>query len=276
MGHKLGEVIRVLEDLWPVAGAEEWDQPGLVVGHRDQDVTQVWLMVDATTESVTEAIDGGANLIVAHHPLLLRGVTSVAESTSKGSIVAALIRSGCALYSAHTNADVVPSGTSATLANLLGLTDQSPIVPSDKKGHGLGRVGTLKAPISLYELASRIGGIIPQTAVGPLVAGEPDRMVSRVAVCAGSGDSLLFDPAVLGSDVYITSDLRHHPASEFIEHGTLHQGPALINISHFAAEWLWLDTAAEELRHALGVDVTVSDVSTDPWTFQVQQMGESS
>lgn len=276
MGQKLGEVIQVLEDLWPLSGAEDWDQPGLVVGHRDQDVTQVWLMVDATLESVTEAIEGGANFIIAHHPLLLRGVTSMAESTSKGHIVATLIRSGCALYSAHTNADAVPSGTSAKLADLLGLADQSPIVFSETKGHGLGRVGTLKSPISLYELASRLGAILPHTAAGPLVAGEPNRVVSRVALCAGSGDSLLYEPAVLDSDVFITSDLRHHPASEFIELGKLNDGPALINISHFAAEWLWLDTAADELRRALGVDVTVSDVSTDPWTFQVQHMGESS
>lgn len=276
MAKRLGEVIQVLEDLWPMAGAEEWDQPGLVVGHHDHEVSQVWLMVDATSQSVAEALEGGADLIIAHHPLLLRGVTSVAESTSKGHIVATLIRAGCALYSAHTNADVVPSGTSARVADLLGLSDQTPIVASDTPGHGLGRVGTLPAPISLYELSGRLGEIIPQTAAGPLVAGVPDRIVNRVAVCAGSGDSLLYEPEVLGSDVYITSDLRHHPASEFVEHAEINGGPALINISHFAAEWLWLDVAAEELRSALGVDVTVSDVSTDPWTFQVQRLGESS
>jgi putative NIF3 family GTP cyclohydrolase 1 type 2 len=125
----------------------------------------------------------------------------------------------------------------------------------------------------LYELAVRIGELIPQTALGPLVAGDPTRSVSRVALCAGAGDSLLSEPAVLASDVYITSDLRHHPASEFIEHGVLNQGPALINISHFAAEWLWLDVAAEQLRSTLGVSVVVSDLNTDPWNFQVQRVG---
>jgi putative NIF3 family GTP cyclohydrolase 1 type 2 len=137
-------------------------------------------------------------------------------------------------------------------------------------------VGNLATPISLYELAVRLGEIIPQTAVGPVVAGDPTRQISRVSLCAGAGDSLLHDPEVLASDVYITSDLRHHPASEFLEQSKIMDGPSLINISHFAAEWLWLDQAATELHQSLGIDVQVSDLNTDPWSFQVQRVGEES
>ena len=105
----LWEVLGVIDALWPVSGAEEWDAPGLVVGSPDHAVSSIQLMVDATIESVAEALEQGADLIVAHHPLLLRGVTSVAESTYKGRVVADLIRGGVALYAAHTNADVVPT-----------------------------------------------------------------------------------------------------------------------------------------------------------------------
>jgi dinuclear metal center YbgI/SA1388 family protein len=269
----LSEVLDVLEEIWPVAGAQEWDSPGLVVGNAQQKISSIHLVVDATRESVAEALELGADLIVAHHPLLLRGVTTLAESTYKGSIVSSLIRGNCALYSAHTNADVVPTGTSAVLADLLGLVDSTPIIEGDTPGHGIGRVGVLGTPLSLYALAVKLGELIPQTAVGPLVAGDPEHTVSRVALCAGAGDSLLAEPAVLSSDVFITSDLRHHPASEFLEQGSLGDGPALINISHFAAEWLWLDVAAGELRSRLGVSVVVSDVNTDPWNFQVQRVG---
>jgi putative NIF3 family GTP cyclohydrolase 1 type 2 len=200
-------------------------------------------------------------------------VTSVAETTYKGHIVSNLIRAGCALFSAHTNADVVPTGTSHRLAELLGLVDHRPIVEGLEPGHGLGRVGTLPEPVSLYELAVQIGEFLPQTSVGPVVAGEPEEMVSRIALCAGAGDSLLGEPLVRSSDVYVTSDLRHHPASEFREQAQLVGGPNLINISHFAAEWLWLDVAAQQLQSALGIDVVVSDLNTDPWTFQVQRVG---
>ena len=269
----LSEVVDILESLWPSSGAEEWDAPGLVVGSPDHMVSSVHLMVDATLDSIAEAVQDGADLIVAHHPLLLRGVTTVAESTYKGRVIADLIRGGVALYAAHTNADVVPTGTSAQLANLLELTDQVTLTESVTPGHGLGRVGTLPSPMSLYELAVKVGEFLPQTAVGPVVAGDAESMVSQVSVCAGAGDSLLDNPAVLSSDVYITSDLRHHPASEAREQAALAGGPSLINISHFAAEWLWLDQAATELAKATGLSVTVSDVNTDPWSFQVHRVG---
>jgi len=269
----LSQVLEILETLWPVSGAEEWDAPGLVVGSPEHPVSSIHLMVDATTESVAEALEGGADLIVAHHPLLLRGVTSVAESTYKGRVVAELIRANAALYAAHTNADVVPSGTSAQLADLLGLTDQAPLTEGASPGHGLGRVGTLPAPMSLYELAVKVGEVLPQTAVGPVVAGDAEVIVSTVSLCAGAGDSLLSHPAVVASDVYITSDLRHHPASEAREQAVVSGGPALINISHFAAEWLWLEQAAKELAEATGLSVSVSDLNTDPWSFQVHRVG---
>ena len=270
---QLSEVVDILEKHWPSAGAEEWDAPGLVVGSPDHTVSSIHLMVDATVESIAEALEQGCDLIVAHHPLLLRGVTSVAESTYKGRVIADLIRGGAALYAAHTNADVVPTGTSAQLAELLDLRDHEPLTLSETPGHGLGRRGVLPAAMTLYELAVKLGEILPQTAVGPVVAGDPDALVTTVSLCAGAGDSLLSHPQVIDSDVYITSDLRHHPASEAREQASVSGGPALINISHFAAEWLWLEHAASELRASTGLSVSVSDLNTDPWSFQVHRVG---
>ncbi|RXZ50100.1 Nif3-like dinuclear metal center hexameric protein, partial [Agromyces binzhouensis] len=88
----------------------------------------------------------------------------------------------------------------------------------------------------------------------------------------GAGDSLLGHPAVRAADAYVTADLRHHPASEAREQAMLGGGPALIDVSHWASEWLWLDAAARELRDAHpGLEVVVSDLRTDPWDFQVVQ-----
>jgi putative NIF3 family GTP cyclohydrolase 1 type 2 len=98
------------------------------------------------------------------------------------------------------------------------------------------------------------------------VAGDPDREVRRVAVCGGAGDFLLDRLATGDADVYLTSDLRHHPASEFLEQG----GPALVDVAHWAAEWTWLPVVRERLAEALGdtVEVRVSTTCTDPWTFR--------
>src|SRR5690606_19922250 len=177
-----------------------------------------------------------------------------------------------ALLTAHTNADVVESGTSAVLASRLGLQDAVPIVPGEVPSRGLGRVGRLEKPTTLGRLARALGDLLPPTASGVRVAGEYEQPVQTVAVCGGAGDSLLAEPAVVAADVYITSDLRHHPASEARENARITRGPALIDVSHWASEWLWLETAAAELRKALpGVTVTVSDLRTDPWDFTIVQ-----
>ena len=98
------------------------------------------------------------------------------------------------------------------------------------------------------------------------VAGDPDRPVRRVAVCGGSGDFLLDRVRGLDVDVYLTSDLRHHRAGEFLEWG----GPALVDVAHWAAEWTWLPVVEASVRERLGdtVETRVSTLATDPWTFR--------
>ncbi|TCL85012.1 dinuclear metal center YbgI/SA1388 family protein [Curtobacterium sp. PhB142] len=270
----LRELQAVIEDLWPAAGAESWDAVGLVAGDPDATVEHVHLAVDAVPATAREAVELGAGLLLTHHPLLLRGVTTIAESTYKGSVLATLVRGGSALIAAHTNADVVTTGTSAVLADRIGLTDQRPLDAGTDPATGIGRVGVLAEGTTLGALARKLVDLLPPTATGVRVSGDFDQPVRTVALCAGAGDSLLGHPAVLDADVYITSDLRHHPASEFREQALLGGGPALIDTSHWATEWLWLDVAAAQLRQAAGVRVTVSDLRTDPWDFAVLPAAE--
>lgn len=274
--NTVASVNAVIEGLWPIDSAESWDAPGLLSGDPDAEVSHLHLAVDAVADTVDEAIEIGADMLLVHHPLLLRGVTTVAEDRYRGAMLARLIRGGCALVSAHTNADIVGTGTSAVFADRLGLMDVRPIVPSlDEAGTprvGLGRVGHLGERVTLGTLARRLAAILPPTASGVRIAGDYNRIVSTVALCGGAGDSLLSEAAVVGSDVYITSDLRHHPASEARENAKLGTGPALIDVSHWASEWLWLETAADELRDAIpGLTITVSELRTDPWDFVIMQ-----
>lgn len=272
MTTTLSELTDVVERLWPIEGSSDWDASGLICGDPAATVGTVHLAVDAVADSVDEAIALGADLLLVHHPLLMRGVTSIAEDRYKGALLARLIRADCALLAAHTNADVVETGTSAVFAQRLGLRDIRPIVPGPDAARGLGRVGDLPHPTTLGRLARSLAEILPPTASGIRVSGDYDAAVSTVALCGGAGDSLLGEPAVRGADVYITSDLRHHPASESREASRVAGGPALIDVAHWAGEWLWLATAADELRAALpGLTVTVSELRTDPWDFVVVQ-----
>jgi dinuclear metal center YbgI/SA1388 family protein len=251
---------------YPAAWAEDWDRVGLVVGDPEQPVHRVLFAVDCVPETAEQAATLRADLLVTHHPLLLRGVSSVATVTYKGRIVHRMIRSDLALFVAHTNADVASPGVSDALAARLGLRGLRPLRPSSGaaagQGRGTGRVGELPAPITLARLTELAARVLPATRWGVRAAGDPDRVVSTVAVCGGAGDAYLADAVATGADAYLTADLRHHPASEHLAEG----GPALVDAAHWATERPWLDLVAAELAEALPVETTVSDLDTDPWT----------
>jgi dinuclear metal center YbgI/SA1388 family protein len=367
---RLADVIDVLDEAYPPRLAESWDSVGLVCGDPDDVLESVTVAVDATPAVVDEVPPAG--LLLAHHPLLLRGVDTVAASTPKGALVHRLIRSGRSLFTAHTNADSASPGVSDALAAALGVTVEAVLEPLsavaglDKwvvyvprenaaavqdavfeagaghigdyshcswsvsgigqflphegaspavgsvgsvekvaedrfevvaparargavlaamraahpyeepafdifalvpppTGTGLGRIGTLAQPETLCGFVSRVGAALPQTSWGVRAAGDPDRLVSRVAVCGGAGDSLL--AAAAGADVqaYVTADLRHHPADEHRRASQV----ALIDVAHWASEFPWCEQAAGILRSHFGaaLPVRVCTIRTDPWNL---------
>lgn len=269
MSASLKNVTAEFEKLWPMHLAEDWDVVGLVSGSAHQNISKVLLTVDVTHEVVQYAKEVQADLIFAHHPMLLRGVKSLPQNSSKGSVIAELIRSDIALYSAHTNADSVATGTSAVLSEALGLKETRVLSSSADEGFGIGIIGDFIDGIKLGDLAALLNNFLPQTATGVRVAGEFDRVVRTVALCAGAGDSYLELALDSGADVYITSDLRHHPAQEILEEAKARGVDfALIDISHWAAEFLWLETAKNELRGALpDLEFEVCDIRTDVFDF---------
>lgn len=124
---RLADVVRVLERRYPPSTAESWDAVGLVAGDPAQEVRRVLLAVDPVAAVVEESVAWGADLVVTHHPLLLRGVHSVAATTFKGALLHRLVRSGVALYTAHTNADAAAGGVADALAEAVGLVDTRPL-----------------------------------------------------------------------------------------------------------------------------------------------------
>lgn len=270
---RLSEVLAALDALWPPERAEGWDAVGTVCGDVDNpaaEVDRVLFAVDPVQEVADEAIKLGAQLIVTHHPLYLRGTTTVAATTFKGRVVHTLIKHDIALHVAHTNADTADPGVSDALAGALDLRVTGPLVPdpTDPKGHrGLGRICELDHPETLRDLAARAAARLPATAQGIRMAGDPDAVVHTVAVSGGSGDSLFGAVRAAGVDAFLTADLRHHPASEAVQQSAI----GLIDAAHWATEWPWCEQAAAQLdaisdRHGWGLRVHVSKQVTDPWT----------
>ena len=168
------------------------------------------------------------------------------------------------------------------LCDAIGLIDREPLTEAqtqvlDEQEHavGTGRLGTLPEEITLKELAERLAAALPATAGGLRIAGRADQPIRRVALCGGAGDSLFDAVRATDAQVYITADLRHHPASEFRETARVDGGNiALIDCSHAASESLWLQSAANRLRALLAergftIETKLSALNTDPWDFTV-------
>lgn len=374
MSPTVRDVAGWLDDRYPPRLSEEWDRVGLSVGDPDAPVSHVLFAVDVTDAVVAQAVEAGAELIVSHHPLLLRGVDAVRADQPKGRVLTALIRAGIAVYTAHTNADSGTDGVAEALASACGLVDLRPLraapdEPLDKvitfvphsdaeavidalaeagagalgdyercaftaagtgsfrplegasptigtvgetervpetrvemvlprprrdavvaalraahpyeepafdvfelapvaSGLGLGRIGRLPAPMSADAFARAVAAAVPATAGGVKLGGDPDRVVETVAVLGGAGDSMLDAARAAGVDAYVTGDLRHHPAQDFLAHT---DAPALLDVPHWAAEWLWLPHAERVVQACAadagaGLRTTVSRMNTDPWS----------
>ena len=258
------EAMAVLDDLYDPGRAHDWDAVGLVLGDPDQPVSKVLLAVDPVRAVADEAVAWDADLVLVHHPLWLRGVTSFAATTPKGQVAHALSRANVALMTCHTNADSPALGVSEAMALALGLTDLRPLeVDPDDPASGSGRIGTLTTPTTVGAFAQTVTDALPSHRSATRVAGDLDRPVTTVALCGGSGDFLLETATAAGADVYVTSDLRHHPVSEHLESG----GCPVIDVPHWAAEWTWLPVAAAALGDRLdGIETRVSTLVTDPWS----------
>lgn len=293
----LKQVVDVLEELYPLRYAEEWDAPGLIVGDLHAPVLRIAFAVDPTMEVVREALAMSADLLICHHPLFFRPVHAVSGLDFRGAIVGELYAGHCALWVGHTNADCAYRGVAQAAADAFGLIEQRPLTPiADPKAElpvGLGRVGRLERPMSLEAFARRVAAALPPTRLGVQVGGELTSQISSVAVLPGSGDSMFDDVRACAADVYVTSDLRHHPATDALQQmryeaslrasgiavgqGSVSGRPALINTAHSAIESLWLRYAIEDVPRALkrsGVQEPVEmrriERSTDPWTLSIQ------
>lgn len=261
----------MLRQVAPTELAESWDSNRLICGDPAEPVEKVLLAVDPVAAVVDEALDLGAQMVITHHPLYLRGTDHVSAADAKGRLVHRLVRAGVALANAHTSLDSTHGGVADALAEVVGLVDTQALVPcAQDPSLGIGRVGRLPAPLTLGQLAQQVAAALPDSAPGLLVGGDLEASVSRVAVSGGAGDSLLGAARRSGAQVFLTADLRHHPASEHLEAGP----PYLLCGTHWATEWVGLPPLARRLtqmanQQGSSLSVTVSQTVTDPWAARL-------
>ena len=226
MEHKVKDIAAVIEQFAPLSIQEGWDNSGLCIGSPEAPVTSVLLGLDCTPELVDEAIACGADMIVTHHPLIFSGLKKITPENAVGEAVIKAIKAGISIYAAHTNADKVIAGVSGAMAARLGLKNVQ-ILDEDGEGTGLGVVGDLPEPISAEEAVALVKDRFSLKAMrtSKPLAGK----ISRVAMCGGSGGSLISAAARSGAQLYISGDISYH--NFFTKEGFM-----IMDIGHYESE----------------------------------------
>ena len=227
---RIEDVLAVLRGLAPEETALDGDPVGLLIDGAGEDVTKIGVCLDATLEVSARAVREGVGLVIAHHPLIYRPLKRLGGDPVSRS-VATLLRAGVGLYAMHTNWDRATGGINDTLAHIL---EMQGVRPLGAEGLiALPRIGELAAPRPLADFARFVARAL--NCGGPSALrvdiGDPNRMISRVAVCGGAGAELAEVVQAAGADAYVTSDVRHH---EFCEAEA--RGLALLDAGHGATE----------------------------------------
>ena len=232
---KIREITDAIEQYAPLRLQEEWDNAGIQVGDPDADITGVLLCTDATEAVVAEAIDRGFNLVIAHHPLIFRGLKKIMGRTPVERAVAMAIKHDVTIYSAHTNMDSAWQGVSFRMADKIGMTDvqfldENPVAPygdQESSTAGCGVIGNIE-PMPAREVLKRVKAAFEVGAIR--YSGDADRIVSRVALCGGAGGFLLDKAVNMGAQLYVTADMRYH---DFLDNS---QRIVTADIGHYESE----------------------------------------
>ena len=257
-------IMNALERIAPRRLAEDWDNPGLLVGSHAQKVGRILVALDVDDCVTEEAIARGADMIVAHHPAIFRGMKQLRTDLPLGKRLAALLTHGIAVAAAHTNLDVAHGGVNDVLAAHLGLEKLSSfVISSQEEGvtESLGRMGVLPAPLAIEDFARTVKERLGVSHVR--LAAAAARPVRRVAVCGGAGAEFIDNAVRLGADVYVTGDVKYHDAQRAVE-----QGMHIIDAGHFGTEAPVLPVLAEHLRAELAsehgeIEIFVTDTQRD-------------
>ena len=252
------DIYRFLDRIAPFHTQEGFDNAGFLAGRGDREVKKVLVALDVTLEVAEEAVRLGAELIVAHHPVIFNPVKSVTDGTVTGRILLALTEGGVAAICAHTNLDAAHGGVNGCLARALELSDIGQLHQAgvDGKGrpYGIGRVGTVHRPgLSAGEYAAFVKEKLGSACVRFVDGGRP---VEKVAVGGGACGSMMEDAAAQGCDTFVTADLKYN---NFLDARAM--GLNLLDAGHFPTENVVCAPLAARLAKAFpDVEVLLSRV----------------
>lgn len=254
MDARVGDILAALDVLAPTHLAEDWDNVGLQLGSRDWPVKRVMTALDPTPAVIREVQDREGHVLVTHHPLIFSPLRALDLDTPLGRILEALFARRIAVIAAHTNLDAVRGGVNDVLASYFPLEGVRMLSSGDHdREGGLGRVGHLANRTSLAALAASLKARMELPHIR--FAGNPQLPVQRVALCSGSGSSMIGAFLESDADVFVTGDVRYHDAREIEGHGR-----GVIDVGHYESEHIILDVLTQKLAGQMasgGLEVCV-------------------
>lgn len=248
---KIDEFIAVMEGFAPSSLAMEYDNVGLLIGTKRQEIQNVLVALDCTEKVAEEAAATGVDLVLTHHPVFFKGIKRILLDDPETAAAYTLIQNGIALYAAHTNLDAASGGVNDVLAEKLGLTNIRPLPPEN-----LGRIGEVPET-TLYGFSKSVEKALD---AGVSVTGNKDSAVRIVAVVGGGGDGDIISAAKAGVNVLVTGELRHHHALEALQIGI-----SVIAAGHYETERVILKPLIEYLQlRTFGIKYNLTLVESAP------------
>jgi dinuclear metal center YbgI/SA1388 family protein len=234
-------IIKEMEAFAPVSTAEDWDNVGLLVGDASQSVKKILVTLDVTESVIDEAISGGFDFIISHHPLVYNPMKKITTEDSVGRKIIALIKNGIGCFCAHTNLDKAQGGVNDCLAEKIGLENLSSLAP-EESNKGIGRVGFLREEKIFSLFAEGVKNKLNLPSVR--ICGDEKKLVKKIGLCGGSGERYIDAAIKQGCDAFVTGDLRYHAVQDALESGIV-----LLDITHYSGEILVLDAIISRFKN---------------------------
>lgn len=282
MSVTVGLIAQIIERIAPKAWAEDWDNVGLLVGSGSASVDRILITLDGTLEAVEEAKGYGAQLIIAHHPIIFRPLKNLRSDNAAAQVPLRLLQHQIGYYAAHTNLDQSIVSSSQSLGKMIGLEkmeilertdDQNPNRPFETH-RGYGVLGYLSRPENLGSFWKRFLNQLEQSNIyarsyelaGVRLAGQLENEVRKIAIVNGSGGRFVSKALFKGADLIITGDVDHHTVLDALE-GDMAVG----DLGHFLSEAPMLQTLQHYLsteKSLQGTEIIVSSKNRSPWVCQ--------
>ena len=242
---KCKDIIEIIEKRYPLEAAESWDNPGLIVGDDEIDVSSIMVALDATDETIDQAVKAGAQLLITHHPMIFGRINKVNNKTLIGRRILKLIRNDISCYAMHTNFDVKSMADINEAQIGLKYTEVLyPTAQNDGIAEGIGRVGWLEKPMKYSGLAEHVKKAMQTESVR--CYGDTDRLIKRVAVSGGSGKSMIQAALDKHAEVLITGDIDYHTGIDACAEGLL-----IIDAGHFGTEHVFKSFMSKWLKEMI-------------------------